>query len=65
MSGQLCEAYYFIGIMRLIKGDKAAARDFLQNALAATLRGYDGYQLARAKLAHIDVVETKPTQTGY
>jgi tetratricopeptide (TPR) repeat protein len=53
-TGQKCEACYFAGMMRLLKGDRPGARDWFQKALATNARNYYEYAFARAELARLD-----------
>jgi hypothetical protein len=53
-TGQQCEAYYFIGAMRMAKGDPAGARDAFQKCLATGKKDYYEYQFAKAELARLD-----------
>jgi tetratricopeptide (TPR) repeat protein len=50
VAGQNCEAYYYIGMMRLSKGDKAGAREAFQKCRAVVLKDYSEYQFAGAEL---------------
>jgi lipoprotein NlpI len=54
VSGQICEAFYYIGMMRLSRGDKAAAYDAFLTCRAFLLKDYDEYQFAGAELARLD-----------
>jgi tetratricopeptide (TPR) repeat protein len=50
-----CEANYFIGMLRLIKGDAMGAREYWQKSLAIKTDGFNAYQLcAHAELARLD-----------
>ncbi len=54
-TGQKCEAYYFIGVLRLLNGDMAAARDFLQKCVAENPKmTQEAAQFARADLARLN-----------
>lgn len=53
VSGQKCEAYYFIGAMRLIHGDKPGAREAFQKSLDTGEQDYYEYKFARAALARL------------
>jgi hypothetical protein len=52
--GQKCEALYYIGMTRLIKGDKAGARAAFQKSHSIVLNDYDEYQFSAAELARLD-----------
>jgi len=56
---QLCEADYFMGMMRLLKGDQAGARDFWQKCLATDAKTNITLELARAELARLNPPATK------
>lgn len=51
--GQQCEAYYFIGVMRLVKGDRAGARAYLQKCVNTGEKDYYEYEFARAELKRL------------
>jgi tetratricopeptide (TPR) repeat protein len=53
VSLQQGQADYFIGMMRLGKGDQAGARDFFKKSIAANEKGTTEYQFARAELARM------------
>ena len=53
VSGQLCEAWYFAGQMRLLKGDRAGAREAFQKSVATDQRNYNEYLFAQAALARL------------
>ena len=58
-SGQLCQAYYYIGMLRLANGDTAGARDFLQKSAAIEIpdfyhTGFDEHEFAQAELARLN-----------
>jgi hypothetical protein len=55
VSGQKCEAYYYIGMNRLSQGDKAGACAAFLQCRALGLKDYDEYQFAGAELARLDV----------
>jgi tetratricopeptide (TPR) repeat protein len=59
VSGQRCEAYYFIGMMRLIRGDRAGARDYLQRCVGTGEKEYYEYSFARAELGRLNAPPTK------
>jgi lipoprotein NlpI len=54
--GQKCEALYYIGMKRLINGDKMGARDAFQKSRSIVLTDYDEYQFAGSELARLNVV---------
>ena len=47
---QLCEAWFYIGMKKLIGGDKGSAQDCFNKALATHQKDYTEYQFARAEL---------------
>jgi len=49
---QKCEAYYYAGAVRLIKGDSAEARALFEKCVATQLHSFSEFQFARAELAH-------------
>jgi lipoprotein NlpI len=49
-AGQLCEAYFYAGTKRLLAGDKAAAADYFQKAIATNMKDYTEYTGALAEL---------------
>ena len=53
VSGQRCEAWYFAGQMRLLKGDQAGAREAFQKSVATNQRDYNEYLFAQAALARL------------
>jgi lipoprotein NlpI len=53
VAGQRCEAWYFAGQMRLLKGDQAGAREAFQKALATNQTNYNEYLFAQAALARL------------
>jgi lipoprotein NlpI len=59
VNSQQCEALYYIGMMRLLKGDQVSARDFLQKCIATGEKNEDEYDFARAELARLDAAEKK------
>ena len=54
VSEQKALAFYYIGMMRLSKGDTAGARDWFQKCLAAGVKGDDEYQFTVAELARLN-----------
>jgi tetratricopeptide (TPR) repeat protein len=58
VSGQQCEAYYYIGVMRLCKDDRIGARDFFQKCVATGMKDYDEYEFAGIKLAQLSSAGT-------
>ncbi len=54
VAGQRCEAYYYLGAMRLLHQDTAGAREFFQKCVATGVMGFGEYQLAKAELARMD-----------
>jgi len=52
---QQCSANYFVGLLRLLKGDSAGAHDYWQKAAAVQTTSFSPSQyLARAELARLD-----------
>jgi tetratricopeptide (TPR) repeat protein len=49
-SGQLCEAWFYIGMKRLIGGDKSGAQDCFNKSLATDQKDFTEYHFARAEL---------------
>jgi len=58
-AGQKCEAYFFIGEMRLARGDKTGARDYLEKCVSTKQKSHNEYGLARAELARLDAAPAK------
>jgi tetratricopeptide (TPR) repeat protein len=48
--GQSCEAYYYVGQMRLLAGDRIAAKALFQQAIATGAKDYNEYTLAQAEV---------------
>jgi len=59
VNGQRCEAFYYIGALRLLHHDLAGARDFFQKSVATGEREYFEYQFAQAELARLDAATKK------
>ncbi len=55
VNGQKCEAYYFIGAMRLLNGDKAGAKEAFQKSLDTGEQDYYEYKFARAALKRLNI----------
>ncbi len=53
VSGQQCVAFYFVGMSRLLAGDKAAAGKFLQQSVATKQAATSEFVLARAELGRL------------
>jgi tetratricopeptide (TPR) repeat protein len=49
-NGQLCEALFYIGMKKLIAGDKSGAQDCFNKSLATDQKDYTEYHFARAEL---------------
>ena len=49
-SGQLCEAWFYIGMKKLIGGNKNGAQDCFHKSLATDRKDYTEYHFARAEL---------------
>jgi tetratricopeptide (TPR) repeat protein len=54
--GQKCEAQYYIGMMRLVGGDKAGAREAFKKSRMIPLKDYDEYQFSGAELSRLMTV---------
>ncbi len=54
VAGQQCEAFYYAGLMHLVKGDPVGARDFLNKSIATGKKDYYEYLFAEAELARMD-----------
>ena len=50
--GQQCEAYYFIGVMRLLHGDAEGARGFFEKCVGTDQKDYYEYSFAKGELAN-------------
>lgn len=50
---QQCSANYFIGMTRLLAGDKSAAQKYFEQSLATKQTGADEFILARSELARL------------
>ena len=48
-----CEAYYYVGMTRLIAGDIAKAREFFEKCLATNVTTFFEFTFARAQLARL------------
>lgn len=57
--GQLCEAFYYAGVLHLLKDDQPSARDFFNKAIATGQKEHYEYQFARAELTRLDVPSAK------
>ncbi len=49
--GQQCEAYYFIGSLRLLHGDDVGARSYFEKCVGTDQKDYFEYSFARGELA--------------
>jgi len=49
-SGRQCESWYFAGMKRLLAGDAATARAYLQKCLATGRKDFEEYKFAAAEL---------------
>jgi tetratricopeptide (TPR) repeat protein len=49
-TGQLCEAWFYVGMKKLISGDKDSARSCFNKSVATEQKNYTEYQFARAEL---------------
>lgn len=61
VAGQLCEAYYFAGMMRLVKDDPQGARDFFQKSVATGIKPYNEYRFAQAELDRLSDPHLNPS----
>jgi lipoprotein NlpI len=50
---QHCEAWFYVGTVRLIAGDKAAAKDYFEKCLATGVKTFAEYTSAAAELKHL------------
>jgi lipoprotein NlpI len=58
---QKCEAFYYSGAVRLIKGDVADARALFEKCVATQLHSFSEFQFARAELSRpVSAEKTKP-----
>jgi len=48
-----CEAYYYAGATRLLKGDPTAAQGLFEKSVATQLHSYSEFQFARAELTRL------------
>lgn len=53
VSGRQCVAFYFVGMNRLLAGDKAAARKFFEQSIATKRVDATEFVLARTELARL------------
>ncbi len=51
---QACEAYYLVGMMHLLNGDSAGAREFFHKSMAAGPKEADEYYMAQSELARLE-----------
>jgi lipoprotein NlpI len=56
---QKCEAFYYAGAVRLIKGDVADARALFEKCVATQLHSFSEFQFARAELSRPAPAEKK------
>lgn len=59
VSGQRCEAYFYIGEMRLLHNDFAGAMEFFKKSIATDQKDYVEYNFARAELKRLDAPPAK------
>ena len=52
--GQRCEAFYYAGMTRLLKGDVAGAREMFQKCVGMGATTFTEYDFAKAELARMD-----------
>jgi|CXWL01.1.fsa_nt_gi tetratricopeptide (TPR) repeat protein len=55
VKGRECSANYFIGVTKLLAGDKAVARESLEQCLSTGLTALNEFTLAKAELARLTV----------
>jgi tetratricopeptide (TPR) repeat protein len=60
VSSQKAEAYYYIGMMRLSKGDQAGAREWLKKCRSAGMKDSSEYYFAVAELARMEPIQMLP-----
>ena len=51
--GELCEAYFYSGIKRLLTGDKSGAMDLFDTCTRFEIRGFVEHQLARIQMKEL------------
>jgi lipoprotein NlpI len=49
-AGLQCEAWFYAGMKRLVAGDAATARKYLQKSVASGQKDYDEYNFAASEL---------------
>lgn len=54
---QKCEGFYYAGVIKLTRGETAAAKELLERCVATQLHTFPEFQLARAELANIGHLE--------
>jgi len=54
-----CEAFYYAGAMRLLRGDQAEARALFGKSVATQLHSFSEFQFARAELTRLEAAEKK------
>jgi lipoprotein NlpI len=52
--GQRCEAFYYAGMKRLLKGDVAGAREMFQKCVGMGTTTFTEHDFAKAELARMD-----------
>jgi lipoprotein NlpI len=60
-AGQHCEAYFFAGTKRLIKGDISTATNFFWKCLATNMKHYQDYRSAVAELKYFETTNQVST----
>jgi zinc protease len=61
--GALCETRYYAGMVRLLNGDVARARELFEESLETRLIKYHTFMLARAELARLNQAPATPVPT--
>jgi len=54
VNGQRCEAYFYIGEIRLLHNDPTSAREFFKKSVATDQKDYVEYSFAKAELKRLD-----------
>ncbi len=61
--GQRCEAYFFIGFMHLLHGDKSGAGEYFKKCVDTGQKDYFEYQFAKGELKRLGIA-TEPQQAS-
>ena len=52
--GQLCEAWFYAGMKKLLSGNKTAATDYFKKCIATEQRTFTEYEFAEAELKRLE-----------